>query len=201
MVLGLVAVLAAVAALGVARQGPSSSSREHELSKLLIQQSDLPSGWVPVPPTSLVAAPQIACLTGSGTVSASSPGVVVATAYRAPAGIPNVIEQIEKYTPPGAAKRLSELQGIALHGCPGPSQAANQSGLVFSPARVLTSPTWGDASSMYSIDIGHDTNVVVFVGRLDGYVVLTQVESRVPVNARVVSALVTTAMARVRALG
>jgi hypothetical protein len=200
VVVAVVAVVAVAAAVIVARQGPSSASREQALSKLLIQQSDLPSGWVPVPPTSAVSAPQIACLMSSAT-SASSPQVVVATAYRSPTGLPNVFEQIEKFTPAGAAKRLSELQGIALHGCPGPTQATNQSGLVFSPARVLTSPVWGDASAMYSIDVGYSTNVVVFVGRVDGYVVLTQFESKVPVDARVASALVSTAMARVRTLG
>jgi hypothetical protein len=173
----VVFAVGAVTAMAVVRGGPAAVSTEAATGARVLGPSDLPAGWMRVPPVSAITDPRTLCLIGTGSAG-PSPHVIPAFAsvgYRAPNGTPALVEQLESYpTTAEASARWTELIDATLHGCPASAKSAPA--LSASPASILMSPVRGDQSATLSLLAGDRTTEVVFIGRQGKDVVMLQLQ-------------------------
>jgi hypothetical protein len=179
MIVGIVVGVALVGALlvGVLHRGSSSTARSRALSTHLLALSDLPSGWSQVPPGNPLQGTSVACLGDApGGPGQQSDVPVAARGFRSAAGVPNLVEKLEQYSPTGAEARWNQLMGTALHGCR-PAAVATQPSVQPAVLSVLVRPLEGDQSASFSIPLPDGTTVGLLMARVGGTIMTLQLVS------------------------
>jgi hypothetical protein len=216
-VLAIFAVVATgvIAVVSVVRDQASTQVRSKRLDAELLVASDLPAGWTEVPPSSPLDGTTAACLGQPPPVEAKGPNVpVAAAAFRHPAGTPNLVEQLERYSAAGASARFGQLLGQAFHGC-ATTVTETQDGSATSTSlttdqtvqttttlaptslSVMTRPPEGDQSANFSIHMPDQTTVALFIARSKGTVIVMQEQFDGPVDVDLFQHAVSKAMARI----
>jgi hypothetical protein len=135
-------------------------------------------------------------LTGGDGAAAGPPRAAVG--FRSASGFPNLVEEIEKYTPARAHDQFSSQLGLVLHGCAPKTSSVARTRRSGAPSTLtlLVRPREGDESASFTIPQRDGTTVTVFLGRSGAYLVTLAVVSRGPVDRQLFDLAVSAAMTK-----